>query len=319
MAPPLNILLTIDQSEYENFRTFTRKLLTHARLARIIVDEAHLVLTHASFRPIMSILQWIGGLGVQIVLQTATLPPSLVGKLFSTFGITTAVVCRTPTPRPNISFNVVRTKLTIKDATCQEFRRVTDLPETQRVLIFCRTRGETDYYASELHIPSCSASMTKEQITELLGGFRTGSVKAIATTCILGVGLDVPEVTHVLHPGLPRDAIAFIQEVGRAGRSQTFSRAWSIVILPEFMEREQYPDPDVFGVQLLHESLTDDETCRRITLQMFLDGVALPCSMIEGNTHMCDVCQSKSKLKPRNGDCDFPLSIIDKYVTPVGK
>lgn len=319
-APPSNILLTIDQSEYENFRTFTRTLLRRSRLARIIVDEAHLILTHQKFRPIMGLLKWLGGLGVQIVLQTATLPPSLVGRLFEAFGITTGLVCRTPTPRPNISFQVVRTKLTVRDATCREYRKAAAQPETKRILIFCRTREETHYYSSELGISSCSAAMTSPEISLLLAKFRQGVVTAIACTSILGVALDVAEVTHVLHPGFPIDVISFIQEVGRAGRLKHFSHAWSTVILPLYLGSEVYPDPDLFGVRLLHHSLLDDEVCRRIALQLFLDGVAVPCSMLEGNTQLCDVCLKRSQaISVHDMPSIFPSSLIDKYIKPVGQ
>ncbi|EKM74312.1 hypothetical protein AGABI1DRAFT_26805, partial [Agaricus bisporus var. burnettii JB137-S8] len=44
------------------------------------------------------------------------------------------------------------------------------------------------------------------------------SVRALATTSILGVGLDIPSVTHTIHVGFPRDVISYIQEAGRAGR-----------------------------------------------------------------------------------------------------
>ena len=45
-----------------------------------------------------------------------------------------------------------------------------------------------------------------------------GIVRVVFATNALGMGIDVPNIRHVLHFGIPRDIEAFMQELGRAGR-----------------------------------------------------------------------------------------------------
>src|SRR5262249_49777310 len=107
-TPPLHILVSVENADLDSFLRYIMKLVADGRIARIIVDEAHLVLLHELFREVMNTLHWAGAQGVQIVLLSATVPPSLEGELFNKFGVKVYTVCRTRTSRPNLSYNVIR-------------------------------------------------------------------------------------------------------------------------------------------------------------------------------------------------------------------
>ena len=306
--PPSAIIVAIDSTNWEVFQVFVQKLYTNGRLARIIVDEAHLTLTHAEFRPIMGMLKWLGGLGVQIVLPTATLPPSLQQDLLDVFGITSCYISRTTTPRRNISYAVIRSKDTNLDRNiCEQYQKAIEFSETNRILIFCRSKADTRHTGEILNIPHCDAEMSQEAIDSLLRRFRKGEFRAISCTSILGVGLDIPCLTHIIHRDYPADAVSYVQEVGRLGRNEGMDKAWALAVLPPRHTRTI--GEDRFGARLIQTSLDSNDYCRRLLVHMFIDGVAEPCTLMEGKVNMCDVCNEKSRIKP---------AILDRLVFPSG-
>jgi superfamily II DNA helicase RecQ len=290
--PPSNILVTIDQASYDNFKEFISLLINQDLLARINIDEAHLILTHASFRPVMQLLQWIASSPVQIVITTATLPPSLEPLLLSSVGITSSITLRAPTPRNNIAFSVIRAEFErLENVVQTQFTNALKYSNTNRVLLFCLSRREVEEYARQLRVPYCHGGLDAKEIGSILDRFRNDDqCRGLVASSIIGVGLDVPNVSHVLHANLPRDALSFIQEAGRAGRGSPHQPAFSIVMLPPSLPLPTYPSPDLFGAQLIRDSLLNQTLCRRVTIQKFLDGTGETCSMLPTSTHFCDNC-----------------------------
>lgn len=298
-VPPKNVLVTIDQATHQTFKIFVASLIKQDLLARFIIDEAHLIITHGSFRPVMDLLQWLASSAVQLVVMTATLPPSLESNLFQAIGVTTSIIIRTTTQRANISYNVVRAVTSLEDTVEFEFRKAMGYSSDNRVLVFCLTKFETEMYASRFNIPFCHSGVGYQNLPSILDRFRNDNgSRALVTTSILGVGLDIPDVTHVIHVNFPRDVISFVQEAGRAGRGASGTPAFSVVVLPPSIPLPLYPSPDDFGAQILHDSLLSSVQCRRLAIQLFLDGTSQPCSMLSGTTHLCDVCKRASESSP---------------------
>jgi superfamily II DNA helicase RecQ len=313
--PPQNLLVTIEMTQSEEFHRYIQHLHTCNQIARSIIDEAHLALTHDSFRSVMKTLQWIGGQNCQVILQTATLPPTLVPELCKRFGLTAYEECRSQTARPNISFRVERYTPGELDATLWRcFNEALGVSAESKTLIFCLSREDACATAKLLEIPVCHSGLDKDTVEMILKDFR-GSGRAIATTSLLGVALDIPGVTHVLHRNYPRDAVSFSQETGRAGRDSLYSRAWSVVIVPAQRSLPRKTEVDRFGAKLMHASLDDTQHCRRLMVQTFIDGCAVPCSMLEGFTHLCDVCSLEYNVRPARGhDYSFPKDLINGYI-----
>jgi superfamily II DNA helicase RecQ len=314
LYPPSAIIVAVESTDWGLFRVFVQKLHVNDRLARIVVDESQLTLMHAGFRPVMGTLKWLGGLGLQIIQLTATLPPSLEQDLFGVFGITSCYISRTATPRSNISYNVVRSEDTNLDgAICEEYKKAITRSATDRLLIFCRSKSDAKHTGEILQIAHCDAEMSQEGIDSLLARFRSGVVRAISCTSILGVGLDIPNLIHVIHRDYPADAISYVQEVGRLGRDEGIDRAWSIAVLPPRDTRSITEDR--FGARLIRMSLDNTDHCRRLLVQMFVDGVAEPCTLMEKKVHLCDVCERQSRTKPETFErLVFPAGLMDRCI-----
>lgn len=76
------VLMTPESALTEEFRTFlNRQQLIH-QLDRIFINECHLMLhQHNNFRPMLRRLSQLTTTNAQLVLLTATLPPSAEGQL----------------------------------------------------------------------------------------------------------------------------------------------------------------------------------------------------------------------------------------------
>jgi superfamily II DNA helicase RecQ len=114
-------------------------LFEYRLLGRVIVDEAHLAMTHQAFRDIMKMLKWLSAMGVQIVLMSASVRPSLEGLLFEKFGITNYVICRERTSRPNICYSVV-SAVDIEQELETHFQQVMSCQGSHQAVIYGRSR-----------------------------------------------------------------------------------------------------------------------------------------------------------------------------------
>jgi hypothetical protein len=317
-CPPINILVTIETSDSDQFHEFIIELVSFGRLSRIIIDEAHLVLLHQLFRPVMKTLQWAGQRGIQVVLQTATMPPSLEERMFHAFGITAYKVCRTRTCRPNISYNVCRVD-DIHQELLELYRELRAKSSTDSIIIFCRSQAQTQHVAGILGVPCCHAGMTNSEVDAVLSRFRSGEVRTVTATSLLGVALDIPSVMHTIHLDYPHNAMGFIQETGRVARDRN-TLGWSHTIIPKFSARPKYPTPDLFGARLIRESIDNLDVCRRIYMMLFNDGVAESCAMMEGVAHLCDVCTRAANTQPpRDAVESYAPSMIEQYVSASGR
>jgi superfamily II DNA/RNA helicase len=301
---PRHILAAIEQSEALDFQEFVCQLVVLDRLARIILDELHLLVTHAKFRHVMNTIEWAGRQNVQIVGQTATLPPSLEASAFAKLGITNYVVCRSKTTCPNISYNIIHTfdaYSKLKELVQIALNR----SQTSSVIVFVRDKAECASLANFLGGIACHSDLSPQQVTDVLTELRVGSTRIVVSTTILGVSLNVPSISDVIHFGYPWDFLSYTQESGRAGRVRD-AKAWSTILIPLSASKPKYPDPDPFGIRLMTDWIHQADICRRIALMTFNDGVAEPCAALDGGiTHLCDVCQALSTQAPPREEPDL--------------
>jgi len=312
--PPTVILVTIEKTVDPQFHEYVVQLVNVDRLARIIVDEAHLAAAHL-FRPIMHTLIWAASRGVQLVLQTATMPPSMEALIFKAFGVTAYSVVRASTARPNISYNVIR----VADdgemyARCESLiDHILDTQGHGSILIFCKSRNIAEDFGRRNNLPFCHAKLTKAEIDTILEQLHTGNIRVIVTTTLLGVSLNEVSVTDIIHLDYPFDALGLIQESGQSGRDPSVF-GWSYVIVVEGAPEGRMGE-DLLGSQLVRASINNTTLCRRLLIWGFNDGTALPCSMLQGNVHYCDVCSRMSGILPiRGARINFTTEMIQQYL-----
>lgn len=289
---PTNLLLILETTRSDALRRFLQEMsLRRGLIARIIIDEAHLIVAHDHFREIMSTLMWVGQLGIQVVIQSATIPPSVLPHLFEKLGITQYRTCREPTVRPNISYRVLR----VPSPELEITRMVAENQAgTGKMLIFCTSHEDVDNFGTLLGINRCTGRTSEQELNGLLSSLRQGIIRVLVSTPVLGVALDVPQVDMVVHMGCPFSMIGYTQEAGRGGRAVD-SMSCSIVILPQTEVRpHKAVNPDYIGVRLIHHHVLNTHLCRQWLPSLFNDGVGKTCTMMFPVANLCDVCLRRS-------------------------
>ncbi|MCC7398198.1 MAG: DEAD/DEAH box helicase [Planctomycetes bacterium] len=94
----------------------------------------------------------------------------------------------------------------------------------ERTLVFVRTREDTATLADKLSADGLPAlplngDLAQAQRTRTLAAFRRGAVRTLIATDVAARGIDVPDVTMVVHVDPPIDAATLVHRSGRTGRA----------------------------------------------------------------------------------------------------
>jgi len=293
----------------DDFLTFASELQTQGKLDRIVVDEAHVPLTSASYRSALVHLDRLRSIPCPLVLLTGTLPPLLQTDLETTYLLGNADqglrYIRASTNRPNVEYTVeVSDESRLEERVVERMRNVRkEFEPGQRAVVFCRSRSVCDRLAEQL---GCQLyHRTFEAKEESLDSWIDGSEKVMIATSALGTGVDIDGIRLVVHLSRPHGIMDFVQEVGRAGRSGDIVRSPVLLGRREFQwlqsegacEREWNRE----GLRLL---LTE-RRCRRKRLSAIMDGESVECGDRGGRP--CDLCQDPSRLR---------VDVVTKTRTP---
>ena len=105
---PALILVSAEAVSSKDFKKYARRLIAEQKLDRIVVDECHLTVVAAEYRPRIVELTAIQSLRTQFVYLTATLPPSMRAEFEERDYLYYPIVIRAPSNRPNILYMVHR-------------------------------------------------------------------------------------------------------------------------------------------------------------------------------------------------------------------
>ncbi|RFN40177.1 putative ATP-dependent dna helicase q1, partial [Fusarium flagelliforme] len=133
----------------------------------------------------------------------------------------------------------------------------------------------------------------KAQMVEKWMSSRGGESGWIAATNALGLGVDDPNVRLVVHGGMPRQLVNFVQESGRGGRDRQKSE--SVVVIRRSWLEQQQQEPQEEQKSWAWDKDTVEyvggSRCRREVLDREMDGCIDRFGCEEEEEEMCDVCQ----------------------------
>jgi ATP-dependent RNA helicase DeaD len=103
-------------------------------------------------------------------------------------------------------------------------KRLIDYEPTIYGLIFCRTRKETRSVSEKLMTDGYNAEalhgdLSQDQRSHVMRKFRERSLQILVATDVAARGLDVDDITHVIHYNLPDDAERYTHRSGRTARA----------------------------------------------------------------------------------------------------
>ncbi|MGE3820552.1 MAG: DEAD/DEAH box helicase, partial [Isosphaeraceae bacterium] len=107
--------------------------------------------------------------------------------------------------------------------------------QPSRAIVFCRTKHGADRVGNMLRGEGLRADamhgdLSQAQRNRVLHAFRTGRLTTLVATDVVGRGIDVTGVSHVVNFDLPEDPTHYVHRIGRTGRMGRDGAAFSLVL-----------------------------------------------------------------------------------------
>ena len=199
----------------------------------VVLDEADQMLD-IGFRPaVEEILQSVPT-ERQTMLLSATMPPG-VRELAHRYLNDPADV-RLISENEDATIPAIRQSFIMVDSG-RKFELLVGLmnrDKPNRAIVFCRTKRGADRVGLSLRAEGFKAdtmhgNLSQAQRNRVLHAFRSGRLNALVATDVVGRGIDVQAVTHVINFDLPEDPSHYVHRIGRTGRMGNDGIAFSFV------------------------------------------------------------------------------------------
>ncbi|MFV0444471.1 MAG: DEAD/DEAH box helicase [Planctomycetaceae bacterium] len=110
----------------------------------------------------------------------------------------------------------------------------------QQAIVFCRTKRGADRLYQKLstklhHIAAMHGDLPQSTRDKVMKRLREGKVRLLIATDVVGRGIDISGVSHIVNYDIPQDCDDYIHRVGRTGRisSSVPGRAFTFVATDE--------------------------------------------------------------------------------------
>ncbi|SNT00217.1 ATP-dependent RNA helicase DeaD [Ekhidna lutea] len=198
-----------------------RKSIKLNNISHVVLDEADEMLNMGFKEAIDEILSHTPDTK-STWLFSATMPPE-IRKIINKYMVEPKEVTinREEKSNKDITHQYVITKSANKVAA---LRRFLDIQPEMRGVMFCRTRRETQQIADELNDLGYSTEplhgeLSQQQRDAAMKRFKSRSMQLLIATDVAARGIDVNDLTHVIHHTLPDQLESYTHRSGRTGRA----------------------------------------------------------------------------------------------------
>ena len=198
-----------------------RKAIKLDQVQYVVLDEADEMLNMGFKEDIDQILSFTPEQKV-IWLFSATMPKE-IRRIVTKYMKTPVEVAINSNELSNkdISHKYVMTKSSDK---VPAIRRFMDIKSDMRGVLFCRTKRETQQIADDLGnlgygVEALHGDLSQGQRDAVMKRFKTRSMQLLIATDVAARGIDVNNLTHVMHHTLPDQLESYTHRSGRTGRA----------------------------------------------------------------------------------------------------
>ena len=124
-------------------------------------------------------------------------------------------------------------------------RKLIVAEEPQRALIFVNQNDSMQEIAEKLNYHQKETFMMrgnikKEERKRALDAFRSGKIKLLISSDLTARGLDIPEVTHIIHLDCPSNPNEYLHRAGRTARGHASGKSICIVTDKDLSTLKKY-------------------------------------------------------------------------------
>ena len=106
--------------------------------------------------------------------------------------------------------------------------------QPEQTIVFCRTKRGTDRVHRKLSrkikgVDCIHGDMQQSARDRVMRSFRAGNVRVLVATDVVGRGIDVTSISHIINYDLPQSSDDYVHRVGRTGRMGREGVAFSFV------------------------------------------------------------------------------------------
>jgi len=201
------------------------------QLAFIVIDEAHIIFDWSSFRMEFSRIEELKTqFTCPILALSATMKPCDMAMM-STSVLRDPVVIEGAVDRPNVAIHIspyrLSTKKEIEMHEVGKFRflaeKVKETIQNEKAVVYLSYAADSDNLVNELeHLGLKTGSYTgkttshKDKI-KLYHKFNNDDIQVLVATKAFGMGINIPNIRHVISVGLTENLALWMQEFGRDG------------------------------------------------------------------------------------------------------
>ena len=209
-----------------------RKSLRTGEVWCVVLDEADRMLD-IGFRPQIERILRKCPRDRQTLLLSATLPPT-VRRLAESYMVDPAVI--------DCSVNEMAVETieqryftVAQDRKNELLERLLKREEPEQAIIFCRTKRGTDRLYRQLSrtfsdCGSMHGDMQQRERDRVLQKLRDGKLRILVATDVVGRGIDISTISHIINYDVPQDCDDYVHRVGRTGRMGRDGIAFTFVV-----------------------------------------------------------------------------------------
>ena len=168
----------------------------------------------------------------QVALFSATMPPQIrrMSKKYLNDAEEVTVASKTTT-----SANITQRYLIVSwQQKVDALTRILEVENFEGMIIFVRTKSETETLAEKLRARGYSAAaisgdVAQAQRERTVNQLKAGKLDILVATDVAARGLDVERISHVINFDIPIDTESYVHRIGRTGRAGRSGAAISFV------------------------------------------------------------------------------------------
>ncbi len=116
--------------------------------------------------------------------------------------------------------------------------RLIEREDPKQAIVFCRTKRRTDRVFQRLSdkfggVESIHGDMPQSRRTRVMNQFREGKAKILIATDVIGRGIDVTTISHIINFDTPNYCDDYVHRIGRTGRMGREGVAYTFVSTEE--------------------------------------------------------------------------------------